>query len=51
MKKFDEQLWTDKDLLKFVAIAVLIGVAVGFVWGWSAGSPDLSKQPVTYLRG
>ncbi len=38
LKQFDQQLWTDKDLLKYCIIAwfigALIGGLVGFEWAW-----------------
>lgn len=34
----NQQLWTDKDLLKYSIIAwligVLVGIGIGFEWAW-----------------
>jgi len=46
-----QPVWHDRDVIKFVAVAVAIGFSVGFLFGWSYGQPDLSGMAVNYVRG
>lgn len=46
-----QPIWHDKDLYKAVAIGIVIGICIGFVWGYEVGVPDFSKMPVSFVRG
>lgn len=46
-----QPIWHDKDVVKFVAIALIVGGAIGFAFGYSAGAPDLSGVAHTGLIG
>jgi hypothetical protein len=46
-----QPLWHDKDLYKAIATGILIGFFVGIIFGFELGAPDLSQQPVTYIKG
>lgn len=47
----NQPVWYDSDLLKVLAIGIIVGILVGFCWGYSVATPDNSKQPITYLKG
>jgi hypothetical protein len=46
-----QPLWHDRDLYKAMAVGVCIGLVVGIIFGFELGAPDLSQQPVTYIKG
>ena len=46
-----QPLWHDKDLYKAMATGILIGLVIGIIFGFELGAPDLSQQPVTYIKG
>ena len=46
-----QPIWHDSDVVKFVAIAVVIGFSLGFLFGYSAGLPDLSGITHTGIKG
>ena len=46
-----QPIWHDRDVIKFVAVAAIVGGLLGFVFGWSYGQPDLSGMTVNYVRG
>jgi hypothetical protein len=55
-KAFDEwiknqPIWRDSDLIKFVIVASIVSGAIGFLFGYMAGLPDLSEITYTGLRG
>jgi hypothetical protein len=55
-KAFDEwiknqPIWRDSDLIKFVIVASIVSGAIGFLFGYMAGLPDLSGITYTGLRG
>jgi hypothetical protein len=49
--KYNQPLWRDLDLAKAAILGILLGVVIGFAWGYDTGSPDYSKQPLTYVKG
>lgn len=44
-------IWYDSDLIKAGLLALAIGVAVGFIWGFGVGAPDLSGFVSTGIKG
>ena len=46
-----QAIWHDRDMIKAVLFGVALGVAIGFFWGFAAGSPDLSGMTLNYVRG
>jgi len=55
-KAFDEwiknqPIWYDRDLIKFVLVAIIVSGAIGFLMGWSYGQPDLSGITHTGIKG
>jgi hypothetical protein len=49
--KHNQPIWHDRDLLKVAALCIVLGIGIGFIWGYDLASPDLSKQPITYVKG
>ena len=46
-----QPIWHDRDVVKFVAVTLVIGFGIGFLFGWSAGQPDLSGIINTGIKG
>jgi hypothetical protein len=55
-RAFDEwikhqPIWHNSDLIKFVIVASIVSGAIGYLFGYMAGLPDLSGIAHTGLRG
>jgi len=46
-----QPIWHDSDMIKIALLVAVLAGGIGFVFGWSAGQPDLSGIVSTGLRG
>jgi hypothetical protein len=46
-----QAIWRDSDMFKALLFGIAIGVAIGFLWGYSVGAPDLSGITHTGIIG
>ena len=44
-------VWYDSDLIKAGLLALIVGIAVGFMLGFGVGAPDLSGFTPTGIKG
>jgi len=46
-----QAIWHDRDMFKAVAVGIVLGLFLGFIWGYGVGSPDLGGIVSTGLKG
>ena len=44
-------VWYDSDLIKAGVVALIVGIAIGFMLGVGVGAPDLSGFTPTGIKG
>ena len=46
-----QAIWNDSDLIKVAIIVAILAGSIGFLFGFAAGTPDLSSIQYTGIRG